>query len=79
MCLGVPGRVVEVRGVTAIVDFGGGVRREVNALLEEVSPGDYVIVHAGIIISKLDPEEARRTIQVWREIAEALLGGFHDE
>ena len=72
MCLGVPGIVVEVREMTAIVDFGG-VRREVDSLLvPNVKPGDYVIVHAGTIISKLDPREAEETIKAWREVLEAL-------
>ncbi len=74
MCLGIPGKVVEVRGRMAVVDFGG-VRREVDASLENVTPGDYVIVHAGIVISKLDPEEAQKTIEVWQELARALQAG----
>ncbi len=73
MCLGIPGRVVEVRGNRALVDFGG-VAREVDATLEEVKPGDYVIVHVGVIISKMDPETAEDTIRVWREMLEALEG-----
>ena len=72
MCLVVQGIVVEVREMTAIVDFGG-VRREVDSLLvPDVKPGDYVIVHAGTIISKLDPREAEETIKAWREVLEAL-------
>ncbi|OYT60045.1 MAG: hydrogenase [Desulfurococcales archaeon ex4484_217_1] len=72
MCLGIPGIVVEVREMTAIVDFGG-VRREVDSLLvPDVKPGDYVIVHAGTIISKLDPKEAEETIKAWREVLEAM-------
>lgn len=72
MCLGIPGVVVEVKGTVAIVDFGG-VKREVDSLLvPNIKPGDYVIVHAGAIISKLSPEEAEETIKAWREVLEAL-------
>ena len=72
MCLGIPGVVVEVRDTIAIVDFGG-VKREVDSLLvPNIKPGDYVIVHAGAIISKLSPEEAEETIKAWREVLEAL-------
>ncbi len=78
MCLGIPGVVVEVRGRLAVVDFGG-VRREVDATLERVSPGDHVIVHAGMIISKLSPEEAEETIRVWRELIEAISSGEESE
>ena len=73
MCLGVPGRVVEVKGRTALVDFGGVVR-EVDATLEDVKPGDYVIVHVGVIISKLDEETAKETIRIWEEMVKSLEG-----
>ena len=72
MCLGVPGRVVEVKDeFTAIVDFGG-VRREVDISLVDVEPGDYVIVHAGIAISKLDMEEAKELLNLWRQVLEEM-------
>ncbi len=71
MCLGVPARVIDVKGRTALVDFGG-VQREVDATLEEVSPGDYVMVHVGMIISKIDPEAAEESMKFWRELIEYL-------
>jgi hydrogenase expression/formation protein HypC len=74
MCLGVPARVIKLRrdeGV-AVVDFGGGIIREVDASFTQVEIGDYVIVHAGTIISKVDPEEALESIRVWNEIIEKL-------
>lgn len=75
MCLGIPGRIVEVhedRGLLmGQVDFGG-VRREVClAYLEgEVKPGDYAIVHVGFAISRVDEEEARRTFEALREMSD---------
>ncbi|MEM1520407.1 MAG: HypC/HybG/HupF family hydrogenase formation chaperone [Candidatus Korarchaeum sp.] len=69
MCLGVPGKVLEVRGRRALVDFGG-VTREVDASLEQVSPGDYVLVHVGIVIAKIDEREASEMMSLLREIME---------
>lgn len=66
MCLAIPTRVVErLPGELAIVELGG-VRREISlALLDDVSPGDYVIVHAGYALTRLDPDEARSTLQMF--------------
>lgn len=74
MCLGIPGRVAEIRrnadGSTpallqGVVDFGG-VRREVclSYVADEVREGDYVVVHVGFAISKIDEAEARRTYEI---------------
>lgn len=75
MCLGIPGRIVEVRDedglAMGVVDFGG-VRRDVCLayVADEVEPGDYAIVHVGFAISKVDEEEARRTFEVLREMSQ---------
>ncbi|MFC1639316.1 HypC/HybG/HupF family hydrogenase formation chaperone [Gemmatimonadota bacterium] len=75
MCLGIPGKVVELGDDATmpmgIVDFGG-VRRETCLVYvsDEVAVGDYVIVHAGFAISKLDQEEATRTLELLREIGQ---------
>ena len=75
MCLGIPGKVTEVYGAEGLqmgmVDFGG-VRREVCLayVADEVEAGDYVIVHVGFAISKVDEEEARRTFKLLEEISE---------
>ena len=66
MCLAVPGRVAELyesEGVTmARVDFGGIAREACMAYLPEASAGDYVLVHAGFAISRMDEEGAQRTL-----------------
>lgn len=67
MCLAVPGRVVEVDGDQASVDFGG-VRRRVNISLVDVRPGDWVVVHAGFAIQTMDEEEAQETLKLWEEL-----------
>ena len=74
MCLGVPGRVLRVDGDGyGLVDFGGGVKRRVNlSLLSGVREGDYVIVHVGFAIQKLDEKEAEEMIRAWAEVLKAL-------
>jgi len=68
MCLAVPMKVIEIEGPVARVEEAG-VRREVRVdLVEGLKVGDYVIVHAGIAIDRLDPEEAEETLRLFAEI-----------
>lgn len=68
MCLAVPMKVVSVEGEAGTVELGG-VQQPVNlTLLPEVQPGEYVIVHAGFALERLDEEEARRTIELINEL-----------
>lgn len=75
MCLGIPGRIVERRDDRGLpmgmVDFGG-VRREccLAYVADEVAVGDYVIVHVGFAISRVDEAEARRTYEVLKEMSQ---------
>jgi hydrogenase expression/formation protein HypC len=66
MCLAIPAQVVGLMDKDgAVVDLGG-VRKEVSlALLEDVVLGDWVIVHVGYALTKLDPEEAERTLELF--------------
>ena len=68
MCLALPVKVVELRdGDQAVVDLGG-VRKEVSlALVEGVTVGDYVILHVGYALTRLDPAEAERTLATFAE------------
>lgn len=70
MCLALPALVTEVLpDDTAVVNLGG-VRKEISlALVADVKAGDYVIVHVGYALSKLDPEEAARTLALFAEMA----------
>jgi len=74
MCLAIPARVIEKKGSTANVDFGDGVTREVNVSLVEADEGEYVIVHAGFAIQKMDEAEAKRTLELWNEMLSAEGG-----
>ena len=76
MCLGVPGLVVERLDAAgepdfALVEFAGLRRRVCVSCTPDVRPGDYVIVHAGIAISRLDAGEAERLLEHLREMEEA--------
>ncbi|MCM8597128.1 MAG: HypC/HybG/HupF family hydrogenase formation chaperone [Candidatus Accumulibacter sp.] len=68
MCLAIPVQVVELGpGEMAIVD-AGGVRKEISlALVEDVAVGDYVILHVGYALQKLDEDEARRTLELFAQ------------
>ncbi|MCL2344363.1 MAG: HypC/HybG/HupF family hydrogenase formation chaperone [Desulfobulbus sp.] len=72
MCLAIPAQVVDLRaGEMAIVDLAG-VQKEISlALVEGVAVGDYVIVHVGYALNKLDPGEAARTLALFAELTEA--------
>jgi hydrogenase expression/formation protein HypC len=77
MCLGVPGRVVEVNGLMATVDFWG-VRRDVRLELvdEPVQPGDYILNHVGFAIRRIPEEDIEGTLALYEELlAEAGAQG----
>lgn len=74
MCLAIPAKVVEIRENVAIVDFGG-VRREVRLdFVKDVKIGDYVIVHTGFAIEKLDEKTALESLEAWKEVFKVLEG-----
>ncbi len=68
MCLAIPARVMSVKGEKAQVDFGEGVLRDVNVTLVDAKVGEYVLVHAGYAIQKMDEQEAKETLALWNEI-----------
>ena len=76
MCLAVPGRVLSVDENdslrTARVDFAGVVKSIALAYVPEAKVGDYVIVHVGVALSRLDEEEAMRTLDEIRQVAAAM-------
>ena len=74
MCLGIPGKVVEIRDGgplrMAMVDFGGARKEACLSYVPEVTLGDYVIVHVGFAISRVDEEEAHKVFEYLREMQE---------
>lgn len=79
MCLGIPGRIVRIvddQGLSmGDVDFGGVTRKVCLAYAPEAIVGDYVIVHAGFAISRVDEKEAARSLELFHEIER----GFAEE
>lgn len=73
MCVAVPVQVVEVSGTRAKVALAGNRREADVSLVADVSPGDWVLLHAGFAIEKLSEEEARETLGLLGQIAEADL------
>ena len=75
MCLAIPARVVELQdGDRAIVDLAG-VRKDISlALVDNVQAGDYVILHVGYALNRLDQDEAEKTLALFAEM-DAALGG----
>lgn len=73
MCLGVPGKIVEIYNKDdlkmGVIDFGGVTREACLEYIPESDIGDYVLVHVGFAISKLSEEEAQETLKLIREIA----------
>jgi hydrogenase expression/formation protein HypC len=69
VCLGVPGKVLEVHGNVAVVDFFG-LRRPVllDVVDEPVAPGDFVLNHVGYAIRRIPPEDAQATIALYEEL-----------
>ena len=75
MCLGVPGKVLEIEenelGLSmGVVEFGGIKRRVSLACVSDVEVGDYVVVHVGFAISKIDEDEAKQVLRTLQEMGE---------
>ncbi len=77
MCLAIPGKIVEIvdeENSIAKVEVGG-VRRNINiGLLDDARVGDYVLIHVGFAMSKIDEKEAEETLRMLRE-----LGSYEEE
>jgi hydrogenase expression/formation protein HypC len=75
MCLAIPARIVEVLpNSEGVVDLGGVRKRISLELVADSVPGDYVIVHVGYALQKLDPAEAARTLALFAEAGAANDG-----
>ncbi len=76
MCLGIPGRVVEIRDDGGLpmgkVDFGGVRKDACLAYIPEVQLGDYVIIHVGFAISRVDEDEALKTLEILAQMGDLV-------
>lgn len=72
MCLGIPGKILEISDATGIkmgkVDFGGVIKDVCLAYLPDIQTGDYAIVHVGFAITKLDEESAKESLALFEEL-----------
>jgi hydrogenase expression/formation protein HypC len=76
MCLAIPVRVIDLpEPGTALVDLGGVQKLISLALVDDVARGDYVIVHVGYALTRLDPGEAERTLQIFAAAGLAAQAG----
>lgn len=71
MCLAIPGKIIEIDGITAKVDFSGNILN-VELALVTAEIGDYVLVHAGVAIAVLAEDEALETINLYAEVEDCL-------
>ncbi|WOF16000.1 HypC/HybG/HupF family hydrogenase formation chaperone [Methanoplanus sp. FWC-SCC4] len=72
MCIAIPAEVLEIKdGNIAVVDYGD-LKQEVRIDLVDVEVGEYVLVHVGFAIQKLSRDEALQTLQVFKEVYEAM-------
>lgn len=71
MCIAVPAQVTQINGDEAVIDYGGIKRKANISMLSDVMVGDYVLVHVGYAISKMDEDEASETLKLWDEILKA--------
>ena len=70
MCLAVPGKVLSLEGNKGIVEIGNMKREVFMHLLSDVALNEYVLVHAGCAIQKIDEEEAKITLDILKELSE---------
>ena len=68
MCVGLSAKVVKINEGTAIVDAGGAKRQVSAQLLDDLEPGDYVMVHAGVAIAKITDEDESKTDALMEDI-----------
>jgi len=74
MCLGIPGKIVEIYSIDGLqmgkIDFGGVIREACLAYVPEAKVGDYTLIHVGFAISLLKEEEAKESLELIKEIAD---------
>ena len=72
MCLAIPMKIINIEGTIATAEVDGVTRQARLDLIPEAGVGDFVLIHAGLAISRLEPEEAAATLALLREMADAI-------
>ena len=67
MCLSIPGKVIEIKQDTAKVSVGGTIIEANISLVDDVAIDDYLLVHSGFALEKIDEQEAQATLELFRE------------
>ena len=70
MCLAIPGKILNIDGNSALIDFDGIKQKVIIALIQDPKVGKFVIVHAGYAIEQMDEKDALESIEQWKELAE---------
>lgn len=78
MCLAVPAKIIEIENQLVTVEVGGLTRRASIVLLPDASLGDYVLIHAGFAISKIDEKEALETLHLFEQLSDGGSDNFSD-
>ncbi|MFH1638212.1 MAG: HypC/HybG/HupF family hydrogenase formation chaperone [Candidatus Woesearchaeota archaeon] len=66
MCIAIPGKIVEIKGKKAVIDYGTE-KREARILEDKYKVGDYVIVQLRTVVQKLDEDVAKKALEIWNE------------
>jgi len=78
MCLAIPMEIKQINGNEAVAE-AGGIRKNVRLdLIEGAETGDYILIHTGYAIEKLDPEEAMETLEIIKQVYRAGMTGSAD-
>ncbi|MHA1255351.1 MAG: HypC/HybG/HupF family hydrogenase formation chaperone [Promethearchaeota archaeon] len=78
MCLAIPGKILEINGNSALVDFDGIKQNVIVALIQNPEVGKYVIVHAGYAIESMNENDALDAINEWKEMSKELGMNIED-
>ncbi len=72
MCLSIPAKIVSINGYLAEVSAGGAIFKAGIQMIEDPKPGDYILLHAGFAIQKINAEEAAETLKLFEEMGDTL-------
>ena len=78
MCLAIPGKILEINGNSALVDFDGIKQKVIIALIQNPEVGKYVIIHAGYAIEMMNEKDALDIIEDWNEMSKELGMNIED-
>jgi len=70
MCYAIPGKITDISGDTAIVDYGGVTRKANVSLIDNATAGDHVLVHAGFVIERIDKRSAEKALSLIESVIE---------